>query len=131
MIALDTHVLIWDALAPERLSQASVQAIANANQHGEIVVSDITIWEIAMLVQKGRLKIETDCQTFLDLVLQANKIRVVPISTQIASLAIAFPKEVNKDPADRLILATSLVEDVVLVTVDRNLRSLSMIETLW
>lgn len=131
MILLDTHVLIWDALAPHQLSLQAQQAIVQANQQDGMLVADISLWEIAMLVQKGHIQIATDCQTFLTLLLQANKLRVVPISSAIATHSVQLPALVNKDPADRLIVATALVEKAVLVTADHNLQTIGAITTLW
>lgn len=131
MILLDTHVLIWDALAPDRLSRRARQAIVAANQGDGIVVCDISLWEMAMLVQKGRVQVNADCQTFISLVLQANKTIVQPITPQIAALAVQFGDEINRDPADRLIAATALAEDIPLVTADQNLHAAKMISTLW
>jgi len=131
MILLDTHVIIWDALAPSRLSLPVQQAIAQANQQDGILIADISLWEIAMLVQKGRVQIATDCQSFINLLLQANKTHLVPISPAIATQSVQLPALVNKDPADRLLVATALVEQAVLVTADHNLRQISAITTLW
>lgn len=69
MIVLDTHVIIWDALAPERLSEPARTAIAQANQSDGLIICDISVWEIAMLLQKGRVQVQTDPLTFINLVL--------------------------------------------------------------
>ncbi|MCB0082459.1 MAG: type II toxin-antitoxin system VapC family toxin [Caldilineaceae bacterium] len=131
MIVVDTHILIWDALVPERLSPAAKEAIDAANQATGIVVADISLWEIAMLIQKGRIEIQTDCQSFLNLVLQANQIKVRAITPQIASLSTQLPWTVNSDPADRLIAATAIVEGVSLVTADRHLQEAEEVATIW
>ena len=131
MIIVDTHVLIWDALAPAKLSQPAKEAIAAANQAHELLVADISLWEIAMLIQKGRIQVSTDIQSFLNLVLQANNIQLIPISTEIATQSVQLPTTVNPDPADRLIVATAIVKKATLVTADHNLRSTSQIPTIW
>jgi PIN domain nuclease of toxin-antitoxin system len=131
MIVLDTHVIIWDALAPERLSARAREAIAQANQSDGIIICDISLWEIAMLLQKGRVQVAVDSLTFINWVLQANQTVVRPISPRIAALAAQFPAEINKDPADRLIAATTLAENVPLVTADRNLQAVNLITTWW
>lgn len=131
MIVLDTHVILWDALAPERLSELARETIVQANENDGLIICDISLWEIAMLLQKGRVQVEVDSQTFINLLLQANKSRVLAISPQIAVLAAQFPAEINKDPADRLIAATALVENATLITADRNLRAAGLIPTLW
>ena len=131
MILLDTHIIIWDALAPNRLSPRAQQAIAQANQQDGMLLADISLWKIAMLIQKGRLQIGTDCHSFLMLLLQANQLRVVPISAQIAAQAVQLPVLVNQDPADRLIVATALAEQAVLITADHNLQNSGIVPILW
>jgi PIN domain nuclease of toxin-antitoxin system len=131
VIVLDTHIVIWDALQPERLSEAARQAIDQANQTDGSLLCDISLWEIAMLMQKGRLKADIDPLSFINLLLQANRLRVQPITPVIAAKSTQLPDSVNKDPADRLIVATALVEQTVLVTADENLRQSEAIKTLW
>ena len=131
MIVLDTHVIIWDSLAPDRLSMPARRAIAQANQQNGIIICDISLWEIAKLIEKERVQVDVDCQTFINLLLQANKTVVQAITPQIATIAVQLPAEISKDPANRLITATSLVEDVPLLTADLNLQASPLISTLW
>jgi PIN domain nuclease of toxin-antitoxin system len=131
VIVLDTHVIIWDALQPELLSGRARQAIAQANREDGIIFCDICLWEIAMLMKKGRLQVAAGYQSFVNLVLQANRYILQAITPQIAYLSTRFPAEVNPDPADRLIAATAIAEKAVLVTADRNLRASELIPTVW
>lgn len=131
MIVVDTHVLIWDALEPDKLSHAAKAAIAVANQTDGILVADISLWEIAMLIQRGRIQVSTDIHSFLNLIVEANRIQLSPISPEIAAQSTQLPATVNLDPADRLIVATAMFKGVALVTADRNLRAISQIVTIW
>ncbi len=131
MIVADTHALIWDALAPERLSATARQALAEANAGDGLLVCDISLWEIAMLVERGRVQVGVDGQSLINLILQANRTRVQPITPLIAALSVQLPAEINKDPADRLIVATALAESIRLLTADRNLRNTDVIATIW
>jgi len=131
MIVLDTHVIIWDALKPKSLSTPARQAIDQANQQDGIIICDISLWEIAMLLQKGRLQINTDYITFINLLFQSNQYILYSITPAIALQSTLFLGEVNADPADRLIAATAVVENAVLVTADKNLRQATSIPTLW
>ena len=123
MVAVDTHVLIWDALASERLSRTASAAVRCANESDGIVVADICLWEIAMLLSKDGLQVNTSCADFLRLIQVANQIHVRAITPCIAELSAQLPPSINSDPADRFIVATALVHGVALVTADRNLRS--------
>jgi PIN domain nuclease of toxin-antitoxin system len=131
MIVLDTHVIIWDALAPARLSDRAREAIAQANQSEGMIICDISLWEIAMLLQKGRVRVAVDTLTFINLLLQANKTIVSAITPQVAALAVQLPPEINQDPADRLIVATTLAHQATLITADYNLQAVALIPTVW
>ncbi len=131
MVVVDTHILIWDVLAPQRLSKPAAQALIEANQGDGILISDISLWEIAMFIQKGRVQVDTDCLSFITLILQANYSQVRPITPQTAALSVQLPDSINNDPADRLILATAVAENVALITADRNMRASNLIHTIW
>lgn len=129
MILLDTHVLLWMSLDPDRLSKAAIGAIQEARSKGGMYISDITLWEIALLAQRGRIQITGTIDAFIhEISLPLSVKRITPA---IASTAVQFPDEYPKDPADRLIGATSLVEQLPLVTADEKLRCSPMLQTIW
>jgi PIN domain nuclease of toxin-antitoxin system len=130
LILLDTCVLIFDALTPERLSPAAVSALDRGEAEGTLVCADISLWEIAMLIAKGRLNPGTSTREFCRLVLDARGIRVLPITSEIATLSAELDLP-QGDPADRLVAATCLDHGAVLVTVDRKLRAFEALKTLW
>ncbi len=131
MILLDTCAVIWDALDRQQLSEKALNAINKADEFNAIIISDITIWEIAMLTQKERIKVDTTASHFVNLYLQTRNISIVNISPEIAELSVSFGAEINKDPADRIISATSMIHNAQLVTADQNLISNEVIDTLW
>jgi len=130
VIVVDTHVILWDALKPELLSVNAKEAIAQANKESGIIFCEISLWEIAMLVQKERISIEAPYQDFIKWVLLSNKYQYQGITPEIAELSTQLPDEINKDPADRIIAATSLVRKIPLVTADNNLHQ-SKILSVW
>lgn len=131
MIVLDTCAIIWDALQQDKLTRRALQAINKADHENGLIVSDISFWEIAMLVKKGRLKLGTTTSSFISLYLQFRNITVAAISPEIAEVSVGFSDGINQDPADRIIVATSLVHRACLVTADSNLRAVPTIETCW
>ena len=131
MIVADTQVIIWDALKPELLSSRAKKAIREANRQDGIVFCEISLWEIAMLMQKRRLSVDVNYQEFIKLVSDSNNYIFKGISPQIAELSTDLFSTTNKDPADRIISATAIVEKADLVTSDKILRRSKEIHTIW
>lgn len=131
MILLDTCVIIWDALEPKKITAKAKKAIDSADKQNALIISDISIWEVSMLVKKGRIEIDTTPAHFINLYLQARNISVKSVSPEIAELSVNFGDEISNDPADRLIAATSIIHNARLITADTNLRDCDLIESLW
>lgn len=131
MIVLDTCAIIWDALDRKQLTKKALNAINRADEVNALVISDISIWEIAMLVKKGRITMDATASTFINLYLQTRNISVLPISPEIAELSVYFGPQINSDPADRIIAATSIIQNAQLVTADKNLIASEIVDTLW
>ena len=131
MIVVDTHIIIWDALEPERLSRKSKQAISRVNREHGILFCEISLWEIAMLMKKGRIQVETGYLEFIRLVLESNNYTLRGVTPEIAELSTQLDSDVSLDPADRIIAATAILEKARLVTSDRNLRKAEKIPTIW
>jgi PIN domain nuclease of toxin-antitoxin system len=129
VILLDTHVLLWMALDSGRLSKAANSAIQTARSGGLICISDITLWEVALLARRGRLQITGTIDSFVHEI--AMPVVVKPITAAIASMAVQFPGEYPKDPADRLIGATAAIEKLPLITADESLRRVHGLNTIW
>lgn len=131
MIVLDTCALIFDALAPDKLSSKALRAVENAEKQGILACSDISLWEISMLIRKGRLDPGTDTISFINLALSARKTKVMPITPEIAYITSSHKAFVHHDPADRLIAATTLHHKGSLVTCDGLLRNIKELPTIW
>jgi len=129
MLLLDTCVLVYDALDPERIPASTKQAIELAEAAGDLACSDISLWEIAMLQQPERLDPGVDPQTFPELLLDARGVRVLPITPEIAVRSARLP--IHRDPADRIIAATAIESAATLVTCDRLLLQAGVARTLW
>ena len=131
MIVVDTCVIIWDALAPDKLSPRAKSAIQKADKNYELLICDISLWEIALLIKKKRIRVDDSPANLLRLTLNSRDYTVVAISPEIADLAVNLNPEINGDPADRLIVATSILKQAPLVTPDNNLLEAKMVKTIW
>ena len=129
MILLDTHALLWMASDPKRLSKRAREAIGSARQNDGIAVATITLWELAWLAQSARIIVTGSVESFV----RETVARVIlrPATPEIAALAVSLPKDFPKDPADRLIAATAIVEGMALVTADLRIRRSKVVETVW
>lgn len=129
MLVLDTCVLLFDALAPVRLTKAARLALDAADPQGGLSCSDISLWEIAMLIERGRLDPGAPTLEFLRALRAARGLQVLPISPEIAARSATLP--LHGDPADRLIAATTVVHGAKLVTSDRQLLAAPDVPTIW
>ena len=132
MIVLDTHALVWWANGDEsQLSPAALKAISAHTGDGEIAISSITAWEIAMLVERGRLALTMSVSQWLDTVNQITQIRFIPIDHRIAVDSTQLPGEFHKDPADRMIVATSRGLSAPLITADKKILDYPHVKSIW
>jgi len=129
MILLDTHVLVWMASDPRRLSQKARDAIREARQETGICVASITLWELAWLAENGRLQIAASVESFVRETV--SRVIVKPLTPVIAALAVRLPEKYPRDPADRIIGATAMVEGMLLVTADKQIRQAKVSQTIW
>jgi PIN domain nuclease of toxin-antitoxin system len=130
VILVDTHVVVWLAFDQSRLSKNARAAINEARQNGEgLAISDITLLELTTLKSKGRIRLDISLESFLREI-EARFI-VLPISGRACVRALGLPATYPKDPADRIIGATALVEGLALLTADRDIRRSRALHTIW
>lgn len=132
MLLLDTHVLVRWLAEPESLSEAARDAIRAALDAGETLqVSSISVWEIALLVAKERLRLTVDVHEWIARAEALPFLRFIPVDNEIALRSVELPPPLHADPADRILAATAELRKLRLVTADRRLRDYSPIETVW
>ncbi|MBI2029156.1 type II toxin-antitoxin system VapC family toxin [Candidatus Gottesmanbacteria bacterium] len=132
MILLDTHVLIWYVNSPDKLSEKSSKKInLEIKNKNDILISSITVWEIYMLVKKGRLKLSLDVDTWIEKVEKLSFLQFVPVNNKIAAKSVILPGSFHKDPADRIIVSTALQNGATLITSDRRILKYSPLQSLW
>ena len=128
----DTHILLFWAHEPERLSSPARHALELGLRKGELAIADITLWELALLHQRGRLLLPPDIapDLYVKQLLAALRLQVLPITPDIALLSRS-DRFLHGDPADRLIGATALQLGAPLITADSKLRALRELDTIW
>ena len=131
MIVLDTHALVWWVTGDAELSANARAAIKKELNGGEIIVSSISAWEIAMLVAREKLVLTVDVDAWLAAVAEIEVVRFVPVNNEIAVKSVSLPGEFHKDPADRMIVATARVLAVPLVSKDEKMRAYPHVKTIW
>jgi PIN domain nuclease of toxin-antitoxin system len=129
VIALDTHVLLWWALDPDRLSPAAVASLRAAERIGAFA-SAISIWELGVKVQRGKLDLPLPVAELARRIQRSGIVDLVPVTTAtwLRSLELAWD---HRDPADRVIVATALQQDVPLLTADAEIHRFGGVSCVW
>lgn len=125
LIILDTHAWIWWINSPEELGRDARRALSTAKRIG---VSAISCWEFALLVARGRIR-ESDPLNWIEEALAQPRIEILPLSPAVAVRAAGIGPPA--DPADRIIMATAILEAVPLITRDESIRSHPSLKTIW
>ena len=133
MIVLDTHALIWWVNGDQQLSDKARKAIEKeiSSEDGQVFISTITAWEIALLVQKGRLTLTMDVKDWIDIVAAIEGVRFVPVDNEVAMQSARLPGEFHTDTADRMIVALARRQSIALVTSDAKIQAYKHVKTIW
>ena len=131
MIVLDTHAWIWFISSPELMSKKAERAISDAADQNAVIISSISVWEVALLVAKKRLELTLDVEDWIAKSEALPFMQFVPVDNSIAKKAVNLPQPLHPDPADRIILATALSIGAPLVTKDKKLLRYPYTRTIW
>lgn len=126
-LLLDTHIWVWSVLEPERLSARVARQLTNPAN--EIWLSAVSVWELRLLHDRGRVRLKPDAVTWINDNLGRLNIREAPLTFEVA-LAISSLNLPHNDPADGFIAATAKVFGFTLVTADEQLARLKDIVVL-
>ena len=129
MIVLDTHIWVWWVHGDERLTRTQAEVI-KANETDVIGVSAISCWEIAKLVEYGRLELPCSLEEWFEEALSYPSICLLELTPEIAIESTQLPGEFHRDPADQMIVATARVYGCPLVTSDGRLLEYPHVETI-
>jgi PIN domain nuclease of toxin-antitoxin system len=129
VILVDTHIWIWWVLDVPRLSPAH-RLVVEAHQSDAIGVSVISCWEVAKLVQIGRLILPLPVGEWMEAALAYPGVRLIELTPRIAVASTLLPGEFHRDPADQIIVATARQYDCELVTVDESILNYPHVRTI-
>lgn len=124
---LDTHAFLWAATDEERLGAEAVRVLA-ITPYEQLAISDVTLQEIGVLLQAGRISFTGSPATVLGHLL--DYVQVLPITLPIAIAAPAL-KLPNSDQFDRIIAATAKTHRLTLITKDANISDAGIVSVLW
>jgi PIN domain nuclease of toxin-antitoxin system len=127
---VDTHVLLYWLDGGSRLTEAQRKAVAGASDDEPLLVSDISLWEVATLVNLNRIRLRLLLRDWLESAVAPPLVRRVSISPAVAAEVAALPDSFHRDPADRIIVATARVLGATLLTQDRRIMESGMVPTL-
>jgi PIN domain nuclease of toxin-antitoxin system len=123
-LLLDTHYWIWlQAGNTDRLKPPDLDLINKAAAHSHLCLSVMSVWEVAMLESKGRVRFYTSCEQWVQQALAIPGLTLAPITPAIAIESTRLPGTFHGDPADRIIVSTARALNARLLTSDKNIRS--------
>ena len=117
-VVFDTHVFLWYMEENPKLSTKFLNSIERLHKFSPVLISPLTLWEISLLAERGRIVLEMDCLDWIEKALLWPGCQLAPITPQIAVLSNRLPGNIHKDPVDRMLIATSFENKAVLVTCD-------------
>lgn len=129
MIVLDTHIWVWWVHGDDRLTKAQTELIT-ANEADIIGVSAISCWEVAKLVEYGRLVLPCSLEEWFEQALNYPGIQLLELTPEIVIASTQLPGEFHRDPADQIIVATARVNNCPLVTSDSKISKYPHVETI-
>ena len=128
MILLDTHAWVWWVHGDARLSEVHREMLDARTAEG-IGVSIISCWEVAKLVEYGRLKLPQDVAEWLGVALAYPCLRLLDLTPAIVVESTRLPQPFHKDPADQIIVATARIYDCPLATADDKILNYGHVRT--
>ena len=127
---LDTHILIRWLSDRSQLSSRQSQVIETADADSPLLVSDISLWEVATLHSLGRIRLSIPLREWLEKAVAPPLVRRLGISPAIAAEMAALPDWFHRDPADRILVATARTLGALLLTQDRRIVDSALVETI-
>jgi PIN domain nuclease of toxin-antitoxin system len=129
VIVLDPHALLWWALDPGKLSPAAAATVREMEQRGGFA-SSISLWELGTKIQRGKLELGISIEEFARRIERTAIVQVLAVDTATWLRSVELVWD-HRDPADRVIVATSVLLGVPLVTADNEIHRFGGVTCIW
>lgn len=127
---LDTHAWIWWVAQDARLGAKAIAVLDSLPSDRRPFLCDISLWEVATLVELGRLQLDVPLDEWLEAAAHPRSVQLLPVSPRIAAEVARLPDSFHRDPADRIIVAASRAHHISVLTHDERIRR-SRLVSLW
>jgi PIN domain nuclease of toxin-antitoxin system len=131
MILLDTHIWLWWLHTPEQLSERGRTLLTIGENQNALIVSAISVWEIAVKHSNGKLPLPLNVNEWFALAKTRPGITIEPLDPLDAIASTQLPGDFHKDPADRIIVAIAYRRNIELMTCDQKILNYPHVKTLW
>lgn len=128
---LDTHTWLWWVAEDRRLSPAARRAIERSQARDDLLLSLISIWEVAKKVEKAQLVLDRPVDQWLDQAASRPGLHLIELTRPILVESCRLPAPFHGDPADQIIVATARDREAMVVTKDQRIRSYANVRSLW
>lgn len=120
-LLLDTHIWVRYMSGTPQLKPEGVKIIETARLTGQAFVSVISIWELALLVKKGKLVLPVSVDRWVEQAFRLPGMRLLALSPEIAIASVQLPETLNSDPSDRVLVASARIENLRLMSRDKDI----------
>jgi PIN domain nuclease of toxin-antitoxin system len=131
MILLDTHIWLWWLHSPDQLSERGRKLLTIGENQNTLIVSAISVWEIAVKHSNGKLPLPLPINEWFTLAKSRPGITIEPLDPLDAIASSQLPGDFHKDPADRIIVAIAYRRNIELMTCDQKILNYPHVKTLW
>jgi PIN domain nuclease of toxin-antitoxin system len=131
MILLDTHIWLWWLHSPEQLSERGRTLLTIGENQNSLIVSTISVWEIAVKHSNGKLPLPLPINEWFALAKTRPGITIERLDPLDAIASTQLPGDFHKDPADRIIVAIAYPRNIELMTCDQKILNYPHVKTLW
>ncbi len=122
MTVIDTHIWVWTVTQNSKLTKDYAEAVRQNETNG-LGVSIISCWEVAKLVELGRLQFSISVEDWIEAALNYPNIKLLDLTPEISVESTKLPNGFHKDPADQIIVATARIYNVPIITMDDKIRN--------